>query len=102
LPGTVRSISLLGHYAYVADQEGGLQVVDISIPTVPTVRGFYPTTGETDGITISGGRAYVADNAGLEIFDLGNPTIPTLLSRTNCGFIFDVVVNASAMEFSRT
>jgi len=86
LPGIVRGIALLGRYAYVADEEGGLQVVDVSSPTAPTIRGFYPTTGWTDGITVLGGHAYVADEvAGLEIFDLGNPTIPSLLSSINLG-----------------
>ncbi len=86
LPGIVRGIALLNQYAYVADEEGGLQVVDVSSPTAPAIRGFYPTIGWTDGITVLGGRAYVADEvAGLEIFDLGNPTIPSLLSSINLG-----------------
>jgi hypothetical protein len=97
LPGILKSIAILGQYAYVADQEGGLQVVDITNPSAPAIRGFYPSTGYTEGITIFGGIAYVVDRgAGLEIFNLGNPTMPSLLSSTNCGGGEDVLVNASA------
>ena len=74
LPGIVKSIAFLGQFAYVADEEGGLQVVDISNPNVPAIRGFYPSTGFTEGVAILGGRAYVADRgAGLEILDLEVP-----------------------------
>ncbi len=98
LPGLIMSVALFGQYAYIADYEGGLQVVDISSPTTPKIRGFYATASEpwSTGISIFGGRAYVADeNAGLQIFDLGNPTLPLLLSSTNCGTGEAVVVKAA-------
>ena len=98
-PGIVAGIALSGQYAYVADGEGGLQVVDISSPTVPAIRGCYATTNWTwaAGIKILGGRAYVADEtAGLEIFDLGIPTVPMLLSSTSFGGnAEDVIVQAT-------
>ena len=97
LPGVVRGIALFGQYAYVADEDGGLQVVDISVPSAPVVRGFHPTTGSSDGVAIFGGRAYVADEgAGLKILDLGNPAVPSLLSSTNCGPGYAVAVKVSA------
>jgi len=97
LPGVVRGVALFGQYAYVADEDGGLQVVDISTPSAPVIRGFYPTTNSSDGVAIFGGRAYVADEgAGLKILDLGNPTMPSLLSSTSCGFAYSVLVKASA------
>jgi len=96
LPGIVKSVALLGQYAYVADEEGGLQVVNISNPSAPTISGFYPSTGFTEGVTIYGGKAYAVDRgAGLEIFSLGTPTLPMLLSSTNCGGGEAVIVNAS-------
>ena len=99
LPGLVRGVALLGSFAYVADQEGGIQVVDISNPASPLIRGAYTTTNYTwiDGITIFGGRIYSAsENDGLQIFDLSNPTVPTLLSSTNVGGGEAVIVQASA------
>jgi hypothetical protein len=88
LPGVVMDIAIFGKYAYVANLEGGLQVVDISNPAAPAIRGFYPMTSKAsaEGISILDGLAYVADdNAGLEVFDLGNPVVRTLLSSISCG-----------------
>ncbi len=99
LPGIVRAIALFQHYAYVAAEEGGVQVVDISNPAIPTIRGAYRTSDYswTDGIAIFGGRAYVAnENLGLQILDLGNPAIPSLISATNIGDAEAVVVKATA------
>ena len=99
LPGLVMDIALFGNYAYVADLEGGVQIVDISNPAQPLIRGYYstPNVAWTEGIAILGGRAYVADAfAGLQIFDLGNPVVPSLLSSTNCGTGQAVRVRASS------
>ena len=102
LPGLVRGIALLPpsyQYAYVANEEGGIQVVDISNPLSPALRGSFTTTNYTwiDGITIYGGRAYAAsENDGLQIFDLSTPTMPTLLSSTNVGGGEAVLVKASS------
>lgn len=97
LPGVVRALALFGEYAYVADEDAGLQVVDISTPSAPVIRGFYPTTNSSDGVAVFAGRAYVADEgAGLKILDLGNPTMPALVSLTSCGTAYAVMVKASA------
>ena len=102
LPGLIKGIALLppnNQYAYVADEEGGLQVVDVSSPTAPRLAGFYSTTNQlwSAAISIFGGRAYVADEtAGLQIFDLSNPTAPALLSSTSLGGGEAVIVKASS------
>ena len=100
LPSFVRGVAILNQqYAYVADADGGLQVVDISSPTTPKIAGFYSATNQTSaaGIAIFGGRAYVADeDAGLQIFDLSNPTAPALLSSTNFGGGEAIIIKASA------
>ena len=99
MPGKVMDLALLGQYAYVANADAGLQVVDISNPSAPTLRGFYSATPcWAAGIAILGGRAYVADvTVGLQIFDLGTPTVPVLLSATNLGgTAADVAVKATA------
>ena len=97
LPGVVRGVAVFGNYAYVAAQEGGVQVVDISSPANPTVCGEYRASGYTHGIAIFGGLAYVAnENLGLQILDLAKPRIPMLLSSTNVGAGEAVVVKGSA------
>jgi len=57
-----------GHYAYVADGEAGLQVIDVSDPANPRRVGGYDTPGRAVDVAVSGDYAYVADgNWGLQI-----------------------------------
>ena len=98
LPGIVRDIALSGQYAYVANQDAGLQVVDISNPAAPKLVGFYATPSWADGVAILGSKAYVADETGgLQIFDIALPATPVLLSSTNLGeYAYDVAVSTNA------
>jgi hypothetical protein len=62
-------VALSGGYAYVADGEGGLRVIDVSTPSAPVGVGFSDTPGYAIGVTVSGGYVYVADyDAGMEVF----------------------------------
>ncbi|HUD02656.1 MAG TPA: hypothetical protein VMR46_01370, partial [Candidatus Paceibacterota bacterium] len=69
-----------GHYAYVADYQGGLRVIDITNPAVPTTVGSnssYIASPAADAVVVAGKYAYVADqNFGLVIFDVSNPAAP--------------------------
>ena len=89
-----------GNYAYIADNNAGLQVIDVSDPgnclrvggyvaegsegievidvsnPVNCVRvGYYDTRGSAQGVAVAAGRIYVADwDAGLLVL----PTIPNV------------------------
>ena len=66
--GTARGVAVSGGYAYVADGNGGLVVVDVSDPANPTYAGGYDTSGYAYGVAVAGGYAYVADyNGGLVV-----------------------------------
>ncbi|MFN5892129.1 MAG: hypothetical protein ACK45Z_05770, partial [Dolichospermum sp.] len=68
-------MQVLGNYAYVADIDSGLQIIDISNPTTPTLKGNYDTSGSAWGVQVLGNYAYVADiDSGLQIIDISNPT----------------------------
>jgi hypothetical protein len=73
-------VYVTGGLAYVADYDAGLQIIDVSNPAVPTLRGSYDTPGYAFGVYVTGGLAYVADGTtgGLQIIDVSNPTAPTL------------------------
>ncbi|HIE25887.1 TPA: hypothetical protein EYP66_01210 [Candidatus Poribacteria bacterium] len=45
LPDIVEGIAVVSGYAYVADDESGLRVVDVSNPENPYEIGFYDTPG---------------------------------------------------------
>ena len=73
-----------GGYAYVADSENGLVIVDIGDPTGPTQVGHYDTAGDAYSVAVSGGYAYIADwDNGLVIVDISDPMDPTEEGRCN-------------------
>ena len=102
LPGIVGDIALFTQggqtYACVAGRASGLFIVNATIPTQPTLIGFYQTPGFCYGVATLGGLAYVADgSSGLEIYDLSNPTAPALLTAVpQAGFANELAVKATA------
>jgi hypothetical protein len=55
----------------VADDSTGLQIIDISTPSSPSLVGTYDTSGYARGVYISGKYAYVADyDSGLGVLIL--------------------------------
>ncbi|MGE3062915.1 MAG: T9SS type A sorting domain-containing protein, partial [bacterium] len=86
-----------GDYAYVADRSSGLQIIDISNPSSPTLKGSYNTPGYALGVYVSGSYAYVADSYdGLQIIDISNPSSPTLKgSYDTPGYALGVYVSGS-------
>ncbi|MFZ1599597.1 MAG: hypothetical protein WAW26_27415 [Anaerolineae bacterium] len=76
-PGFAQGISLLNNFAYVADEEGGLQIIDVSNPINPVWRGAFDTPGTAQGVSVVAGLAFVADGRrGLQLVDVGNPAPP--------------------------
>ena len=76
-PGRAYGVYVSGGYAYVADWNAGLRVIDVSDPENPVEVGYYDTPGYAHRVCISGGYAYVADNwAGLRIIDVSDPSNP--------------------------
>ncbi len=83
-PGNSLGVVIAGNTAYVADEKSGLEIIDVSDPTVPTRLGSYNTPSSAKGVAIAGNTAYVADyKSGLQIIDVSAPTAPTLLGSYN-------------------
>jgi hypothetical protein len=92
--GYAVDVQVVGNYAYVADWNKGLQIIDIGNPAAPTLKGNYDTSGFAHGVQVVGNYAYVADRrAGLQIIDISNPAAPTLKgSYDTSGYASDVQV----------
>ncbi len=74
---TVKSFSVQQDYAYLAADKEGLQIVDISDPTAPTLVGAYEIRGALVRAAVSGTVAVALDNAGkILLFDVSTPTAP--------------------------
>ena len=77
-PAWAVGVSVVGDYAFVADEVDGLVVIDISDPSAPTRMGAYDTPGYAKDVDVVGSYAYVADgSAGLRIIDVSHPVTPT-------------------------
>jgi hypothetical protein len=67
-------------YAYVADGEGGLQIVSIASPEAPVVVGSLLLPGFAVRVALAGDCAYVANlETGLQVVDISNPAAPRAL-----------------------
>jgi len=81
--GSARGVSVAAKpdsnlvYAYVADGEKGLRLIDVSDPSNPSQVGFYDTPGEGNDVALSPTHAYayVADgfSGGLQVVNVANP-----------------------------
>ena len=93
--GIAYDVAVSGDYAYVADADAGLQIINIRNPARPSREGGFDTSGQAYGVAVSGDYAYVADNtAGLQIIDIRNPNSPSRVgSFDTTGNAYGVVVS---------
>lgn len=85
-----QEVKLANSYAYVAANDGGLRVLDVTSPDSPTELSAYHAECLTErgsrlsspvsGVVIDGGRAYLkVDPVGLHILDVSDPVHPSLV-----------------------
>ena len=88
---------VIGNYSYIADEYGGLQIIDITDPSAPIFTGGVHTIKWAKDVFISGNYAFVADDeGGLKIIDISNPSIPVLIGYKNTpGSAIGVTISAN-------
>jgi hypothetical protein len=75
--GIVRELFAKAPYLYVADQGGGLRIIDISEPLEPKEIGYSEMARHSRDVVVLGDYAYVAAGwPGLAILDVSDPTAP--------------------------
>ncbi len=76
------NLSTDGSIAYVADTHKGLQIIDISNPSMPSLIGNYDTYYALKVCVSTDNKfAYVADSSGgLLVIDISNPSTPSLVT----------------------
>jgi hypothetical protein len=68
------AVVVAGRYAYVADLESGLRIVDVLRPGQPRQVGFYHTSGAAVGVAVDGSYAYLsAWGGGLHVANISDP-----------------------------
>ena len=71
-------MAVSGKYAYLADGEMGLRVIDVALPNHPVTVGDFDVTRESRCVAISGNIAYTADGFDFLLIDITDPTNPTM------------------------
>lgn len=91
LPSPVFDLAVDADYAYIANGESGLAIIDVTTPASPSLLSSLPSTapgGEARGIAIQGGLAYVAEamvpgnRSRLRVIDISVPSLPRLIGST--------------------
>jgi len=94
--GPAADVAVANHHAFVAIEEGGLLVLDVTDPSKLVRVASYPLAGQTKFVRVSGSRAYVATRVPrgggggggcrakqwrgrLVILDISDPAKPALL-----------------------
>ncbi len=84
-PGEAMDVVLHGDYAYAADRQNGVQVIDISDVTQPDLlegAGFDPSYGYAYSVDVMGDYLLAAiGGGGLYIFDITDPAAPEFAQR---------------------
>ena len=80
------ALHVCGNYVYAAMASwtaefiyyyGGLEVIDVSTPSAPTLAASWDFVGYATAVQVKGQYAYVLDqNHGLMIIDVSDPTAP--------------------------
>ncbi|WP_225225502.1 DUF4114 domain-containing protein [Komarekiella delphini-convector] len=94
--GVAYSVAVVSDYAYVADANYGLQIIDITDPSTPFLKGSLDTTGLAYDVAVVGNYAYIADTtSGLQIIDITNPAAPSLKGTFDTIFALNVAVGGN-------
>jgi hypothetical protein len=75
LPNVVMEVIVRGSYAYVANGDSGLRILDVSDPTTPREIGLFEGTAQR--LAIQDNFAYIDDGWGFRIIDISDPMHPT-------------------------
>lgn len=75
-----RGVDVRSNIAYVAQNNNGLRIYDVSRPAVPVFLGSIATPGAAVQVRVSGHFAFVANNQyGVQVIDIANPRSPQLV-----------------------
>ncbi|MEO0138016.1 MAG: hypothetical protein ABIL40_07960 [candidate division WOR-3 bacterium] len=96
LPGYSINIDIKGNYAYIANDQGGLQIVDISNPESTYVVGHYFHQTNIQGVAVRDSFAYLAlaagppNNGGMLIVNISDPANPSFVGQDNWFYGYNV------------
>lgn len=101
-PGQALAVKVVGDYAYIADREAGLQVIDISDVENPELVYSFDTSGLAQSVDVEEDYLVVGSGGGgLYLFDVSDKSNPKFLDRiddSEIGFGYTYKAFLSNME----
>ncbi|MDO9263838.1 MAG: hypothetical protein Q7U02_07720, partial [Desulfosalsimonadaceae bacterium] len=80
-PGKANDVMVSGDFAFVADGEMGVQIINMANKTAPAIVGACDTPGLASGVFVSGNYAFIADgDMGMSVVDITNKTAPVRIA----------------------
>jgi hypothetical protein len=94
LPGYAKKVELVDSLAFVANGQGGLQIINISNPESTFVIGEYMADRDVGGVAVRDTFAYIAlgssTSGGLVILNISDPTNPVFVGQDPSIYAYDV------------
>jgi hypothetical protein len=85
------AIAVSGNYAFLANHEGGLRIIDVSDPQNPHDVAHDST--DAVGVAVSGSHAYVTSETSFHVLDVSNPLTPMRVGSCPLALGTDIAVN---------
>lgn len=98
LPGYAKDIDIVGDLAYIADDQGGLQIVDVGNPDSTFVIGEYITEKSITGVAVRDTFAFLAvahAQGGIMILNVAQPSTPTYVGEDPWFYGYNLVAPAN-------
>lgn len=97
-------IDVVGDFAYIADWDGGMEVIDVTLKQTPVARGYISLPDAAWSINVQENHAFVADyiNGGVQVVNVTDPdylVIDGYYARSGC-FALGVRVNGNNIYLS--
>lgn len=97
-PGIAQDVAASGSYAFVADDQSGLEVVDLSDPSSPRIVGNLDTAGISFQVAASGNLVYLIHyGSGLRIIDVSDPAAPRQVGFLSGSTYYGVAVEGTTV-----
>lgn len=92
-------LDAVGNFVYIADNNGGVEVIDVTDKNNPVTRGYVSLPDGANSISVTENNAFVADyiNGGVQVVNVSDPDNPTIAGyyeRSGC-FALGVDVQGS-------
>ncbi len=75
-----RELEIVGNYAYLAVNNQGLMVLDVSDPNTPTLETTITDFGHAESLAIEDDVAYMTSSGFLVLYEISNPQAPEIIA----------------------